>query len=170
MKPSLLPFKHPPQQCHTLTPPPFFFLSSHILAFLKLLPFQLTVSMPLSRQTQVTGFNRRLLEAEDGWQPLHKPIQAVLLLVPPRSALAVSCMNMVLLCLPSCPLLPSPRACPSPPSYFPTFDSRCIFLTQKLVQMPHFGACDGVGSSESNKIPLQNKSSSSVPNEELNCI
>lgn len=149
------------------SPPFFFFLSSHILAFLKLLPFQWTTSMPPSRQTQATRFNRRLLGAEAGWQPLHEPIQAILLLVPPRSALAVGCTSLVLLHLPPCPLLPTPRACPSPPSYFPPFDSGCIFLAQKLDQMSHFGACDGVGSSESNKPPLQNKSLSSIPGAKL---
>ena len=143
----------------------FFLLRTHIFAFLKILPFQCTISMPLTRQTHVIGFDRRLLKVDAGWQPLREPTQAVLPLVPPLSALAVSCTSVVLLRPPTCPLLPFPGPAASPPFCFPPFSSGCIFLTLRLAQMPQFGARDWVGSSESSKPPLENKSLSSIPNE-----
>lgn len=96
--------------------PSLFLLCTHIFAFLNILPFQCTISMPLMlRQIQAIVFDRIC------W----KGRQAGTCTSPSRQL--SSMRSMVLPCLTSCPtpcpLLPSPRDTPAlaplPPTFLP---------------------------------------------------
>lgn len=100
-----------------------------------------------------------MLKMEAGWH-LHKTLQAAQQHEEHGAALPDTLPTAA---QPQGPPFPGPAA--SPPSYLPPFSCKSVFPTLKSAQMPQFGARAGAGSSESEKLPLENKWLRNIPKE-----